>query len=651
MSNIRDSEGELMLSSDAIEKIVSNSVYNEDGIERAMNLANMRGADGKSLLTEKTIVDFSQLQFNKNLYDRLMSLSEFKDKNGNCVFNKNSIDKFSALNDEDFNKIIQFLKKHNVDHPVSDFSASKLGDDISTISLSTTFDVQETGTMVVQEHRLYADGTDEKTREEYYMDGSAKSLNIGAPNSFVDKMEVLYRNEKGEYVDASSIRKDKNGNLFDVNNNRVQREFELESQLEDICDETTQQPIAIISTKKSSVLPGAYEKTMYTYSDYDESYDIEKGIQDGTIQGGTPLAQVTENPDGTITFNENINSNGCNIQRNYTKGTNGIDYEYSYQITDTTGKKILDNKISFVQNSPCQTTTQINGKTYIANFDEETKLITIESPDGVETINFNDISENNEQMWNVVKNLPANQISTLKSTYWTECVDIKSSITSPSKYECINENTIKSLLVSGEYIKQTYLEDPKVFIFRKEGVKGYMSVKYNEENNSLKCDNGIEIPLNGISVDDIKTLPLFDIISFVKGGQDPQMVGEYLSHNLNGDKFHLQTGQNVNMIAHELGHLRDKQLDLSEDKNLIDLYNKEFEKFNSKYTDLAGQQYVEYFSEFSASNGISELIAETHTILNNFGHNNACRTRAQLLVQNFPETVSYIASKFGLNEA
>ncbi len=110
-------------------------------------------------------------------------------------------------------------------------------------------------------------------------------------------------------------------------------------------------------------------------------------------------------------------------------------------------------------------------------------------------------------------------------------------------------------------------------------------------------------------------------------------------------------GDNINIIKHKVGHLIDYELNLCNDPELIKIYKSEISNFNSHYTQDAGEKFIDYFSQTSKgkSGGLSEIIAETYMLLNTCGKNNGIySSRSQILVHNFPKTIAYIASKFGL---
>lgn len=122
---------------------------------------------------------------------------------------------------------------------------------------------------------------------------------------------------------------------------------------------------------------------------------------------------------------------------------------------------------------------------------------------------------------------------------------------------------------------------------------------------------------------------------------------------MNDNIVFLLSRKDLSIIAHELGHIQDYATNiLNADENLISIYNDEIAKFNLKHTNTSGKNYIDYFSQTggSGSTGLSELIAETNMLLNTYGYQyEIIKDRAQFLVQNFPKTIAYIATKFNLN--
>lgn len=184
----------------------------------------------------------------------------------------------------------------------------------------------------------------------------------------------------------------------------------VKTQIE-ILPDNSGQPAEIIFTKQSDKLPGAFETLKYELTDYDEDIDVISEIKNGTLPGGEILSQVSENPDGSKTLKENFSRNGCGINREFYK--NDSRYSYSYVITDENGKTIMNLNRSFEQNPNGSTTTKINGKEYISNFDDETKSISIKDDEGtITTVNLKEViqDDDSDEFWNFLKTLPADNL-------------------------------------------------------------------------------------------------------------------------------------------------------------------------------------------------------------------------------------------------
>lgn len=108
----------------------------------------------------------------------------------------------------------------------------------------------------------------------------------------------------------------------------------------------------------------------------------------------------------------------------------------------------------------------------------------------------------------------------------------------------------------------------------------------------------------------------------------------------------------IQALAHELGHFVECRFieNFSEDKNLIEIYNLEFNDFKAKYPPRI-QKVLKYFSQVDSDKrvGLEELIAETLVLLTTYGNEDELSSRAYFLCENFPKTISLIATKFGYN--
>ena len=98
-------------------------------------------------------------------------------------------------------------------------------------------------------------------------------------------------------------------------------------------------------------------------------------------------------------------------------------------------------------------------------------------------------------------------------------------------------------------------------------------------------------------------------------------------------------------ISHELGHAIDYKHKISENKELVDIYNEEMKTFASEYTEPV-QNIIEYFSHQGGgeyNTGLNEFIAETNMLMKTYGNDSEItKARAIFLVRYFPKTVSKI---------
>ena len=518
LTEFKKPDGSYVFNGCNIEKIAQS----EDSYQRALELIKLKNKTGNSALDENSIGQIATID-DENLYNKAIEIASLKNAKGESLF---EIDAYSSIDLNNGNIIQNLYEAMNANV-------------LQSISSITYNKLQNNGGKQI---KLISNAVDLNTKARIQI---TQTIENGTTSS-IERMEK-YSDETcaSWYIKGKS--------LFNGIINFYSPDKKLKHQTEIIYDEKTKEPIAILHTKASEVLEGVWDKTLYQLSDYDENYDILKAIEDGSIKGGTKLSGAIKNPDGTIAYSENLDTNGTNIQRKYTKGINGIDYSYSYQITDETGRKILDTQISFAKDSENQTTTIINGKKYIAKFDDNTKAINLIYPDGTtKTIDIAKKTRDIDEFYKIFKNLPFSLIEAL--------------------------NKIK---------KWNYIED------------------------------------------NIKSCLYIDT------------------------SFGIDMKDNISIIAHELGHEKDCALDLEKDPNLIKIYTSEIKEFNSRYTTEAGQKYIKYFSQIGGTiaTGLAEVIAETNTILLSYGHNiTDCESRAQFLAQNFPKTIAYIATKFGLNQ-
>lgn len=625
---IEDTEGKSFFYNSMIEGIVK---LNFDEYQAVLKLAQIKGVDGKNLFDCATIESF--LPFEKNASKRIAELLKIKDSKGNSKLENTVFTKLLKWkSDFEFSAIIQAIGDIETNYPIIDVKYETLQYDLGeSVKIVTAADDPDMENRVLLIYTTNPDNTITKERIELYSDKTSISRYPYGNSSFTDNFELI---QSGKNIIQT-----------------------LNSQTEIIYDKKTKEPIAVLVTKNSDILKGAFEKTLYTLADYDPDYDVLKAIEDGTIKGGKKISEVVQNPDGSISYHESLISNGSVIKRDYTEKSNGVDYTYSFKITDENGVKILDNSISFVRNSFNQTTTILNGETYVACFDDKTRTIKITGPKKVETIDFDKISPNNLFAWLTAKNLPVNLLHTLKYTYWDNISNDAAFVAIALYPRIISENEISyetDVKAKSVNIVQKYDdEDDTITFIESDNQDEQLKMKYNPKNSTLIAGAKI-IQLNGITKEQVKHTPLYFVFSLLNKKIKPEKISEYISKNVGDNVSFLAANDDIATIAHELGHIKDYLLNiLNHDGDLISIYKKEIAEFNSRYTTFSGKNYINYFSQFGggdSSTGLGELIAEVNILLTTYGNkDDDTIERAQFLAQNFPKTIAYIANKFNLN--
>ena len=105
----------------------------------------------------------------------------------------------------------------------------------------------------------------------------------------------------------------------------------------------------------------------------------------------------------------------------------------------------------------------------------------------------------------------------------------------------------------------------------------------------------------------------------------------------------LESGDNIGIIAHEMGHAIDRmKLNLSQDTKLMKIFNREKEKFYNIHTFSGGVDSMYHL--FDEYNDAREIVAETNMLLTTPGNDLYRTTRAQILAHYFPESIGYIAN-------
>lgn len=347
------------------------------------------------------------------------------------------------------------------------------------------------------------------------------------------------------------------------------------------------EPSEIISTKASDVLAGAYETTTYRLKDYPEDFDILTALQDGTIEQKISDMSLSQ---GKKTSNVTINSDGSiNYIENHSRNGNNIQRNYT-QKTD-------------LNNNPIQT-----NYTY-----------RITSENGKSLLSLN-------RSW--VKNDDGTTTTIINGKKYVTSFD-----DAIAEIKIIQDDGIETKLALKDLFDSKYYYEPKELEFIEAT---YESLEKAQEVFYEYC----------------KTLPADNLLAIAKNINSIHLVEDgNASFNVLGQK--LRVNLNLATISHELGHSTDTPYikNISNDEELIKIYQDEFLTFKKEYPKLA-QEIIDYFSQNGGSSGtgLSELVAETNMLMTTYGQQqNGVTTRSQYLVRYFPQTVAKAGELLGYN--
>lgn len=431
---------------------------------------------------------------------------------------------------------------------------------------------------------------------------------------YIDVTKIITMNPDGSIIKSTTLTdKDNNSeawyynssNTLITNKKLIDEENILVSQIEIIPNEKGE-PSYILYTKPSDKLNGAFETTKYTLSDYPEDMDVLSAIKEGTIKGGEVLSSVTSD-NGIIQYSENYEQNGNKINRSYNQKVNKdgslASTSYKYQIVDGNGNELLSLDRSWTKNSDQSTTTTINGKTYTANFDDDTKTIDI-------------IQEGKEKI-------------------------------------SISIDKLYARRVVGENMFSPFSDEEREYYTRYTNSQEQRN-DFWEFCKTLPAEQLINL---GTTVKSVK---------IIKDGLESNMDYEgRLTTGLEASIIFHELGHAKDTPVIEASNtpMTGKTEQISKNEDLIKIYNKEMENFKAQYPELA-QEIIYYFSQTGgtagmffadpSNTGLSEFVAETNALLTTYGHAydayNA-KARAEYIVRYFPETVAKIAQLTGYSSA
>lgn len=144
-----------------------------------------------------------------------------------------------------------------------------------------------------------------------------------------------------------------------------------------------------------------------------------------------------------------------------------------------------------------------------------------------------------------------------------------------------------------------------------------------------------------------------DCVNKISGGNSKETKNSYYDPK---DKS-INTGDNLMVFLHELGHAQDRQVKNAKGKewrlytnneDIQKTYLKERENFNKNHSDIE-RETIDYFTQvlghYSGKwGGLAEVVAETNAITNTYTDKEAesIGPRSHYLQQHFPETIAKI---------
>ena len=239
----------------------------------------------------------------------------------------------------------------------------------------------------------------------------------------------------GETIESWAFNGNKSTITIATDINKAKCTFEKIPLQIEIVNGENGEPEYIVSTRQSSELEGAYETRKYILKDYPEDWDminlikedkLDEKIEQAGLKQGEKLSSVSEAVNGDITYDENYTYNGKEITKKYIKKGDFAN-SYSYEIKNEDGFSLFKMDRSWQKNDDGTTTTIINGKKYIAEFDDENYKVKVTSTDGKqEIIDIREkcrYEEEVEEFYAFVKDLPADLILPLKHITVIEVTD------------------------------------------------------------------------------------------------------------------------------------------------------------------------------------------------------------------------------------
>ena len=209
-------------------------------------------------------------------------------------------------------------------------------------------------------------------------------------------------------------------------------------------------------------------------------------------------------------------------------------------------------------------------------------------------------------------------------------------------FKNIDENTTETYVKGNKYETKFNKDNIEINVTRKDGSteKAVMDNTMVDEKLFPMLKKVPGDFLYSTAKNNIKVLTTYD--SNLKDNACFSLNRILISPQLAGDPA---------TFAHEFGHFADEILlkDLHRDKGLKEIFQKELDAYKLKATGMNEEQILYFIAKKHRNRDgcLTELVAESNIILSGLFHDkNHMLLRAKILQENFPETISYVGSKF-----
>lgn len=169
-------------------------------------------------------------------------------------------------------------------------------------------------------------------------------------------------------------------------------------------------PLYAQKIKASPIIKGVYDTVLYDINKENEDINIPDAIKNGKIKGIKTGRTYTEQ-DGTKVHTEKFFKGEYCTRRQYIENNDGTKKALNYVIENSGGEKLLDMKRFFSLKGNISTTT-VNGKEYVAEFNDKDKTVEITCDNKKTKIDFWEKADTYSlsKLWDLLKKTPADSL-------------------------------------------------------------------------------------------------------------------------------------------------------------------------------------------------------------------------------------------------